>query len=192
MYFSQKDPRWAKQKIGFGSMTFSQVGCAITSIANKLKHDGMEMTPPEVNEFAKNCGAFAVDMLNFSILAKALGYDYVKQISKPEGRCVAETNYYKKVGVPQHFIFLREDGKRIDPLDLEPSWEENNYPIVSYRVFKKREEEKEEIVESPVEISTPIEAPETPIITEQKDIWQDVAHEIILLIRKFFNLIWKN
>jgi hypothetical protein len=137
MYFSQKDKRWANKVVGFGSMTFSQVGCAIVSVANKLKYDGIDMTPLEVNEFAKNCGAFNVNMLNFQRLANALGYDYVKQTKKPKDRQIGETNHYKKVGVPQHFIFLREDGKRIDPLDENPSWEVNNYPIISYRVFKK-------------------------------------------------------
>lgn len=170
MYYSQKDERWANKKVGFGSLTFSAVGCAVVSIANKLKYDGIDMTPLEVNEFAKKCGAFNVDMLNFSKLANALGYDYVKQTAKPEGRQIGETNYYKKVGSPQHFVFLREDGKRIDPLDPVPSWELNNYPIISYRVFKvnkttKFVDIKEKMSTEPKEESTQntvILAPETP------------------------------
>lgn len=199
MYYSQKDPRWAAKKVGFGNLTFAQVGCAITSIANKLKYDGVTMTPIEVNTFAKNCGAFNVDMLNFSTLAKALGYDYVKQTKKPEGRHIVETNYYKNVGVPQHFVFVKEDGKRIDPLDLNPSWETNNYPIISYRVFSKKQAQEltqdEEKVEIHIDVPpskenatlTTQNAPET--IVAPRETWRDAVLEIITLIRKFFKLI---
>jgi hypothetical protein len=163
MYFSQKDPRWASNKVGYGKMTFSQVGCLLTSVANKLKFDGIEMTPLEVNELAKKCGAFNVDMLNMPVLATALGYSYVRQIVKPAGRHIFETNYYKKVNTPQHFCLMSESGKRIDPLDLQPSWEDNNYPVVSYRVMTKIElpkspETKKETAPVPtptVEVKTP-------------------------------------
>jgi len=186
MYYSQKDYRWKDKKIGFGTTTFGSSGCLLVSVANKLKFDGVKMTPLQVNDLAKKCGAFNVDMLNLAILAKALGYTYVRQTAKPEGRYIFETNYYKKVGVPQHFCFGNEDGKRIDPLDLEPSWEVNNYPIISYRVMNRITPKiapvaapKVEDVKLPTpEPIVPPSAPEVPII---KHIEVKVEPELIKL-----------
>ncbi len=175
-YFSQRDSNLAKMKVGFGKMTFSQVGCAIVSIANLNKfYADSNLTPLNINDLAKKCGAFNVDMLNFAKLAKELGYSYEKWtpshplFKKLSQRVIAETNYYSKVGVPQHFFFYNPaNNKRIDPLDLEPSWESNNYPIVSYRIFTKNEPVKEV---KPKEVAKPTTPPkEQPAsIPEQPD-----------------------
>ena len=202
-YYSQKDPRWANKKVGYGKMTFAQVGCALTSIANKLKFDGIDKTPLEINELAKKCGAFQVDMLVFPKLAEALGYKYQKQTAKPKGRQIMETNYYKKVGIPQHFVFMNESGKRIDPLDLEPSWEPNNYPAVSWRVFTKKDEAQKSTVSAPNTETAPIpkEHPKTQPeakfeatddSTASGDDLKDIKNEITLLkqlIAKLFNFL---
>jgi hypothetical protein len=145
MYYSQLDERWKNKKLGFGKTTFGSSGCPIVSIANLHKfYSDSKLTPLEINEIAKKCGAFNVDMLNFSILAKELGYNYEKWtpshplFKKLGQRVIAETNYYSKVGVPQHFFFYNPaTNKRIDPLDKIPSWEDNSYPLVSYRIFTK-------------------------------------------------------
>ena len=186
MYYSQKDSRWATKKVGYGKLTFAQAGCALTAIANKLKFDGIEKTPLEINDIAKKCGAFNVDMLIFPVLAEALGYKYSKQIAKPTGRQIIETNYYAKVGVPQHFVFYNpENEKRIDSLDLEPSWEENNYPVVSYRVFTKAlqspaipEKLSEQQVSTPAEIVPPSSSQEV-IEPNIESVQQQIANIII-------------
>jgi hypothetical protein len=170
MYFSQRDKKWATKKLGFGTTTFYGYGCAITSITNLHKFfTDSNLTPLEINEIAKNCGAFTGDMLNFGILANKLGYKYEKLSKKPKIRCIIETNFYKKVGVQQHFVFFNpENGKRIDSLDEVPSWEENNYPIVSYRVFTKIEEKPKKEVSKEVKVESNIQTPpkqETPIVT---------------------------
>ena len=168
MFYSQKDIRWATKKLGFGKTTIGSSGCFITSIGNLV-----EKTPVEINDLAKKCGAFNVDMLNAGVLAKELGYGYVKQIRPPVNVCVAETNYYSKMGVPQHFfLFNPKNAKRVDPLDLSPGWESNTYPIVSYRLFVKTElsaVEKPKVVSIPkIESIVPVIAKEVPIITPQE------------------------
>lgn len=136
-YFSQRDPRWRDKLLGYGRTTFGSSGCAITSFANFQLYNGEKDTPLDINETAKKCGAFSGDMLTLGILAKKLGYTYLKTTVKPKEVCIAETDNYKKVGVPQHFFLYKpENGKRVDPLDLTPQWEDNTYKIVSYRLCK--------------------------------------------------------
>jgi hypothetical protein len=167
MFYSQRDVKWATKKLGFGKTTIGSSGCFITSIGNIV-----EKTPIEINDLAKKCGAFNVDMLNAGILAKYLGYGYVKQIRPPVSVCVAETNYYKKVGVPQHFFLLNpKNSKRVDPLDIEPAWESNNYPIVSYRLFVKLEAKKSPVAsQKPADVKLPTPPVETPVIAKQEPI----------------------
>ena len=142
-YFSQRDPKWRDKLLGFGHSTFGAAGCVVTSFANFQKYQGQEDTPLDINETAKACGAFQGDMMVFSTLAKKLGYSYLKTTIKPTEVCIAETNHYSKLGVPQHFFLYKpENGKRIDPLDLTPQWEDNTYNIVSYRVLKTVETPK--------------------------------------------------
>lgn len=138
MYYSQKS--YPKVKLGTCSDTIAQSGCIITSACNLLKRmDIADITPDKMNALAKANGWYSQGcLLDLADLAAHFGCKYVKQIKAPKDVCMFETNYYKKVGVPQHFCLINPaSGKRLDPLDLEPSWEANNYPIVSYRIFTK-------------------------------------------------------
>lgn len=139
-FYSQKDPRWAKKKLGTCNKdTFGSSACFLTSFCNWLKLNRiMDKTPEEMNAYfiqkklwTNGCN---IDMPRIS---KHFGLGYQKVWSDPMAigtPCIAETDHYKKVGVPQHF-FLYRPGKRVDPLDLEPDWEENLYHIVSWRVL---------------------------------------------------------
>ena len=133
--YSQKDSRWKNKKLGFGNTTIGGYGCAISAFSNFMADLGIQITPDEMNEKAKKCGAFSGDMLNFSVLAKELGFNYRKDTASSQ-ICIAETNYYKNKGVPQHFFLYNPITKRrVDSLDLDPKWEDNNYNIVSYRIL---------------------------------------------------------
>jgi len=131
-YYSQIDPRWKNIKLGTCADTFGQSGCKITCL-------GMfsGKTPEEVNKIMPYVNGCLTDD---ATAAKALGLEFqgrVKVAPAGFGWCVAETDHYAKKSVPQHFFVYDADTKnRVDPLDLNPVPEVNNYNIVSYRLYK--------------------------------------------------------
>ena len=91
MMYSQRDPKWANNKLGTSNHTIGQSGCVITSICNLLLKHGYEITPDEANERIKNAGGYANgNLIIWSKLKDALpveayryyGYDNNK-VSKP-------------------------------------------------------------------------------------------------------------
>lgn len=139
MFYSQRDPRWKQVKLGTCSDSLGQSGCFVTSLAGlsgKL--------PTEVNDLFKKKGGYVNGcLINSSKAAELLGLEYQgKTTQKPSRACIAETNYYAKSGVPQHFFVWNPDGRIADPLSMSPDWQENvkKYPIVSYRLFFAKEE----------------------------------------------------
>ena len=199
-YFSQKDPKWRDKLLGYGRTTFGSSGCAIVSFANLQLYNGEKDTPLDINQTAKKCGAFSGDMLTFGILAKKLGYTYLKTTTKPKEVCIAETDNYKKVGAPQHFfLFDPENEKRVDPLDLTPQWEPNTYKIVSYRLCRPMQTYAStnnlEIIPSNIPSPEPtIIAPDAPQGDLSpstppgidKPIWQDFILELWQILRRLF------
>jgi len=76
------------------------------------------MTPLELNKYCIKKGLYVNGcMLDLAKLSAKLGLNYVKQTKNPKTTCIAETNYYRGKGVPQHFYMLKKDGTIIDPLD---------------------------------------------------------------------------
>jgi hypothetical protein len=132
--YSQKS--YPNVKLGNSNDTIANSGCFIVSISNLLEYYGRGLTPPEVNEIGKKCGAFNGALLTAGTLAKALNLSYEKTTKAPVDVCIAETDHYKSKGVPQHFfLHCPLESGRIDPLNLNPKWEHNTYKIVSYRIF---------------------------------------------------------
>lgn len=131
--YSQRDLRWANEKLGTCTDTIGKSGCKITCLASFCGK-----TPTEVNSiipYVNGC------LTNDETAAKALGlYFGGKSTTKPDHDCIAETNHYKSKGVPQHFFILLADGTCVDPLDLDPKPKKNPYNIVSYRLFKPLEQ----------------------------------------------------
>jgi hypothetical protein len=130
--YSQNDPRWKNVKLGSCSNTIGSAGCKITCL-------GMfaGMTPEAVNKIMPYVDGCLVED---TTAAKVLGLEFSGRTTSPHsefGLCIAETDHYAKKGFPQHFFIYDSKTKlRIDPLDLNPVPEENNYNIVSYRLFK--------------------------------------------------------
>lgn len=130
--FSQKDPRWANQRLGTcNGWTIGTGGCFVTCLAmfsNK--------TPAEVDELLTRQGGYSQGCMMLSKrAAELLGIDYHgRSQTDPGTLCVAETDHYKSQGVPQHF-FVYKNGMKVDPLHKTPRWINNNYNIVSYRLF---------------------------------------------------------
>jgi len=144
-YYSQKSPRWRWQKLGRCKQNIGQVGCFVTSLANladtKLRTPrGMivEAHPGIVDWVATVKGLYVRRCLvNSKKFAKLLGLEYNGRSKKrPNYPCIAETDHYRRYGVPQHFFVIFPDGDIIDPLDYFPKKKPNKYRIVSYRLFK--------------------------------------------------------
>lgn len=58
--WSQRDPRWSKVQLGFGSTTIGQYGCLITDLAMAItKHADVQVTPIEFNAGMKVFGAYS-------------------------------------------------------------------------------------------------------------------------------------
>ena len=61
VYYSQQDPKWKSNILGFGdpSDTIGYVGCALTSVAMLLSGHGFAETPQTLNQKLKNVSGFA-------------------------------------------------------------------------------------------------------------------------------------
>ena len=130
-YYSQKDPLWANKKLGTSTSTIGGYGCYITSLGMLLG-----ITPDMVNtRLIKEGGYKDGNMVDSAKVAKIFNGTYEKTTTNKGIVCIAETDAFKKQGSPQHFFVLLPDGRRIDPLDLSPKPEPNDYKIVSYRNF---------------------------------------------------------
>lgn len=136
-FYSQKDSRWKNAKLGNSNLNFYSYGCFVTSYANILEHYGRGLTPLEVNDVGKACGAFSGANLVAQKLSEALNLSY-ERVSEYNGGgvVIVETDHYKSQGVPQHFYLLdTSTGKMVDPLSLTPDWVKNKYNVVSYRII---------------------------------------------------------
>lgn len=129
-YYSQKDPRWASERIGTcPNETIGKSGCKITCLASFCGK-----TPSEVNKIIPYVSGCLTEDVS---AAKALGLQLLgKTTVKPDFDCIAETDHFKIIGVSQHFFILLVDGRCVDPLDAIPVPKKNPYRIVSYRLFK--------------------------------------------------------
>lgn len=61
VYYSQNDPKWKGDRLGFGaqeSETIGYVGCALTSVAITLSGHGYMVTPKELNQKLKSIDGF--------------------------------------------------------------------------------------------------------------------------------------
>lgn len=62
VYYSQQDPQWKGDKLGFGkqeSDTIGYIGCALTSVAMMLSGHGLTETPKTLNKKLQNVDGFA-------------------------------------------------------------------------------------------------------------------------------------
>jgi len=135
-HFSQKDRKWKDEYIGHSTEKIGPSGCFLVSLSIL---DGRN--PSVVNAIltAHDC----IDNNGYMIsecAASALGMSYGgKTTDPPSYPCVAETDFYKSKGYPQHFFVHLPNGEIYDPL-LSYGPTVNNYPLVSYRLFKTNNE----------------------------------------------------
>lgn len=129
--YSQNDPKWARTRMGKSSTTIGTSGCFLTSLAMFYAD-----RPDKVNTIFTNRGVYVNGaLIDSNKAASVLGLTYAgKTTQKQNSICIAETNYYRSSGVPQHFFVWNGDGSIVDPIDGRTK--KNPYPIVSYRLFK--------------------------------------------------------
>ena len=129
-FYKQTDPRWGSLKLGTCSDTISQSGCFLACLSMLSN-----IPPDQANEMLKNGGYTGGCLIDSEPAARILGLEYHGiSKTKPSYDTIAETNYYKSSGVPQHFFIIKADGSQVDPLGKSIV-----YPIVSYRLFKAKE-----------------------------------------------------
>lgn len=61
VYYSQQDPQWKTDKLGFGSQpsdTIGYIGCALTSVAMVLSGHGYTVTPKTLNQKLQSINGF--------------------------------------------------------------------------------------------------------------------------------------
>lgn len=75
VYYSQQDPQWKEDKLGFGTGTqdtIGYVGCALTSVAMLLSGYGFTVTPQGLNENMKAAGGFSGDLIRWDMINKVV------------------------------------------------------------------------------------------------------------------------
>ena len=72
VYFSQQDPLWKKDILGFGDPedTIGYVGCALTSVAMLLSGHGYPETPKTLNQKLKNVNGFVSAAIRWSAVSQ--------------------------------------------------------------------------------------------------------------------------
>lgn len=141
--YSQRDPKWAHEKLGFGSTTIGSHGCKLTSFSML---DGR--TPSELNTIFKEKGCFSSDLLDDKKCAQALGWTFMlKTTDSPSTTpCIAEVDMSPAPNKQQHFVVWQGD-TILDPWTgtERPS---TTYPVASFRNFVIKEPMKKELVEA--------------------------------------------
>ena len=137
-HYSQKTNAWSNECMGHSQEKIGPSGCFLTSLGMLSDRD-----PSITNAIltASDC-INSQGMMISECAAKSLGLGYAgKTTSPPNFPCIAETDFYKNKGYPQHFFVYLPNGEIHDPL-LSYGPTVNNYPIVSYRLFEKYNEEE--------------------------------------------------
>lgn len=70
--YSQRDPRWSRQKLASGKWTIGQVGCLLSCLASCLTDaTGKRITPPELDAWLLAHDGY--DLSNSNLLFSAIG-----------------------------------------------------------------------------------------------------------------------
>jgi len=121
-------------KIGTCNVTIRSHGCFLVSLCMLADID-----PRQANKILREQGGYSNGcLIRSERAAELLNLNYGGRTrQKQNSVCIAETDHFKKIGIPQHFFVWLGNGRIIDPLTGQ---EKNNpYKIVSYRLFKPKE-----------------------------------------------------
>jgi hypothetical protein len=134
-FYSQKN---YSDKLGTCGETIKSAGCFLVSLSMLVDID-----PTDANRLLSANGGYSggcKDMINSVNAAEILELDFMGiSFKDPKRSCIAETDHFKEKGTPQHFFVWLGNGLINDPL-LPYGNTVNNYNIVSYRLFSRKDE----------------------------------------------------
>lgn len=178
---NQRDPRWASQKLGFGTGTIHSYGCTITSLAMLLG-----TTPDIVNKKMKSANAFGGATKNLvvwsklkdafpQILSATRYYNYDNDLAKKAienyGGVLVEVDG-SRIGASRHWVLYIGGGKMLDP------WFGNEKATSYYKPLGMTFIEVQSIEESmPEDIVNLKKDKFEELVT--KSTWYDNNHELI-------------
>jgi GH25 family lysozyme M1 (1,4-beta-N-acetylmuramidase) len=162
---SQKDPKWAGDKLGTSSVTIGAYGCLITSVAMICNYYGKETDPGKINRDLISVNGYASgNLLRFAAVETIypdIKVDWDSYLSNPTN---AQINAVLKSGVPaivqvdykpdtpaldQHWVVVigkDENGYLIaDPIDGEKVYL-SRYNDKAYRMVVYEQEEAEKVL----------------------------------------------
>lgn len=132
--FSQRDPRWAAETLGTGTLSIGQAGCLVTAAASMLATWGQETDPQRLNEYVKQHYGYVDDNLFVFASVDGLGCRFVELIDcwsvpAPVDRLSAAVgagagvlacvDFQPGGQVEPHWVWLRSLGERsgqiVDP-----------------------------------------------------------------------------
>lgn len=142
VYYSQQDPQWKKDILGFGDPgdTIGYVGCALTSVAMLLSGHGYAETPKTLNQKLKNVDGFvsagirwgAVSQVYPNVTLKAFipcstsdaplaQIDTAIAAGQP---AIVQVDYSNEPGIQTHWVVLYgkkgDDYLMLDPWPYQP------------------------------------------------------------------------
>ena len=112
-FYSQRDPRWCNQFIGYSKDTIGEVGCFISSVAMIWKKYGYEMSPSvyasRPDHFAGATAWMLTPELPSGFSLKSVG-GYNKSFldnALAEGKPVIAQLYMKSISAGMHFVVIK-------------------------------------------------------------------------------------
>lgn len=146
--FSQRDGRWANDKMGASGLTIHNFGCTITSLSSLLCSLGYDETPKTVNRKLSAHGGYAgrTALLLWGVVPKIWprlrfvkrGYNYNNlevswYIYGKRTPVLVEVNG-AKIGAARHWVLFLGSGKMMDPWFGRIS-ATNFYPLTGYALY---------------------------------------------------------
>lgn len=146
--FSQRDRKWANDKMGESGLTLHNYGCTVTSLASLLCALGYDETPKTVNRKLSAHGGYykktalilwsAVSRIwtKLKFVKRAYNYNNLEVIWYVYGKRIpvlVEVNG-AKIGAARHWVLFVGDKKMIDPWYGRISVT-NYYPTTGYTLY---------------------------------------------------------
>lgn len=129
-YFSQRDARWVKDKIGESSLTVGRWGCCLTSISMLSTYFGCLRLPSELAHDVHN---YTKDGL---IIWKNLTFPKMNFVSRGYSRDDEKIREYLKD--PSKAVILEVNNHSHWVVAVSPTWTGNDYNIVDPWDGKKK------------------------------------------------------
>lgn len=137
VYFSQQDPQWKQDILGFGDPgdTIGYVGCALTSVAMLLSGHGYAETPETLNQKLKNVQGFVSAAIrwgsvsqiypnvtvksNISCTTSAAPLELIDAALAAGQPAIVQVDYSNAPGIQTHWVVIYAK-KGADYLMLDP------------------------------------------------------------------------